>query len=368
VTLQAFIFSNKPVHRLVRHVAFWAAYYLYVVFINLPNADFKTFINTAVYQYAWNDYLRYLPVYLFGVYSVIYFILPRYLAKRNIVFLVTTSALLITLTTLFSYFIAARNHALYVVYRPVYTTGLEKLDTAVQKGIYVFLIISGTAVIVKMMKDYTLRQRESEILGLNGVRNKLRLLKMQMHPAILFDCLQAIRIDMETGFAHASEMVLRLSDLLNYLLYETDLGQVTLFKEVAMMQNYMALKKLEYGNQLRLTFTNSGDMKGAVITPALLLPLMEASIAGVDKTNAAIEVTMNLRTEPSAFYFNSKTSRQGTLPINLPGQVALQQIHQRLQLFYPNRFRLDVYPNTAGFEIRLQLKLNRGEKGQVRAI
>jgi sensor histidine kinase YesM len=359
LVLQSFIFSNKPNYRLSRHLAFWAVYYLHTVLTDLPNAKIKTFISPAVYIYAWHDAFAYLPVYLFGVYVSLYFILPRYLAKRNIAFLCLTASLLLVLSTFFSYVIATRKDGLYFEYIPIDITGLENIDTAVQKGIVVFFMVVGWAVILKIMKDYALRQRENETLALNGIRNNLRLLKMQMHPTILFASLHAIAADIETGSAYAPEMILRLSDLLSYLLYETESRQVTLAKELAMIQNYMVLKKREYQNNLRLDFKKSGNMNAHAIAPALLLPLLETGLMRLGNADAVHYVSIELKTEVSLFYFSLKSNMQGVQLIKSPAmQTILQRVKETLQLSYPDKFKLGIHPGADSFDITLQLRLN----------
>ncbi|MEP7372737.1 MAG: histidine kinase [Chitinophagaceae bacterium] len=234
---------------------------------------------------------------------------------------------------------------------------LDVINYMIRKCMSELIIIIGSAIIIKIMKDYSLRQRENEMLAIENIRNKLQLLKMQMHPRILFGCLQNIYNDIDAGTTHAPEMILKLSDLLSYLLYEGELKRVPLNKEIKMIQNYMDLKKLEYKNNLDILFVTSGDLAGYYVTPGLFLPLLETGIVSFEKLQKPLFVSIELKTRGATIYFSLKNNIPGIQMMTMPYvQAALDSMKERLEIFHLSKFKLEVSSTADGFTITLQLE------------
>jgi two-component system, LytTR family, sensor kinase len=353
VTFYQFIFSTKRKHRVVRQLAFWMLYYLYTILTDLPDQQIKNFTDPALYRASLYDALEYLPVFLLSVYFSIYFILPKFLAKRNISFLILSSLLLIAVAVPSGYFISKA----ILEKSGGQWDELTLINRISRKCVNGLIIITGSAIIIKIMKDYSLRQGENEMLAIENARNKLQLLKMQMHPRILFGCLQNIYNDIDAGTLYAPEMILKLSDLLSYLLYEAESKQVSLDKEVKMIQNYIALKKIEYKNKLDIYFEMSGDMSTHYITPGLFLPLLEIGIASFEKPEKPIYVSIELKTNAAKIYFNLKNNIPGIQMMKMPSaQATLESTKRRLQIFHVDKFKLEVHSAADSFTIMLQLE------------
>lgn len=347
-----FIFSNKLKYRLARHLAFWGMYYIYTVLNNLGGVKAENFADPFLYSNAFYQVLRFLPVFMFSVYFSIYFILPNYLAKRNISFLILSSLLLVVVTI----------SAIYIISKIIYPqwNELDIITLTIRKAQGEQIIVTGSAIIIKIMKDYFLKQRESEKLAVENTRNNLQLLKMQMHPRILFGCLRNIYNDIDAGTLYAPEMILKLSDLLSYLLYETESNQVSLNKEVKMIQTYADLKKLEYKNKADIYFEISGDMNDYYIMPGLFLPLLELGFVRFEDAEDPLSVSIELKIVASKFYFTLKNNSQGNKIIKMPAtHTTLDSIKRRLQIFDLHKFKLETHSTAYGLDIVLQLELEK---------
>lgn len=356
MAVNEFIFSSKLKYRLARHLVFWGMYYLYTVINNLPDIKIKTFTDPLLYSNAFYDALAFLPIYLFSVYFSVYFILPKYLAKRNISFLILSLISLIVITLSVGYFTS-----IFIFKKSGFQWGeLDVINLTMRKCVGSQLTITGSAIIIKIMKDYSLRERENEMLAIENVRNKLQLLKMQMHPRILFDCLQNIYNDIDAGTMHAPEMILKLSDLLSYLLYEAELKQIPLDKEVKMIQNYVALKKLEYKNKLDIYFEMSGDIRAHYIVPGLFLPILEIGIGASEILEKPFSASIELKTDASKIYFNLTNNIPGIQMMKMPAvQATLDSTKKRLQIFHLHKFKLEAHSTAHSFTIMLQLEADK---------
>ena len=155
-----FIFSEKVSHRISRHIVFWGVYYLRYILLRIPYANINTEIDNRIYLQALQDALYLMPIYLFTVYSTIWFILPKYIAKRNISFLILSVLFLFVFAVTSAYFISI------LVFK---TRGEQwnELDmiTALYRCMSNLIAFTSAAVIIKIMKDYSLKQRENEILA-----------------------------------------------------------------------------------------------------------------------------------------------------------------------------------------------------------
>jgi LytS/YehU family sensor histidine kinase len=157
-------------------------------------------------------------------------------------------------------------------------------------------------------------------------------------------------------------MILKLSDLLSYLLYESESEQVPLSKELQMIENYLALKKLEYKKKIDIQLETSGQVHLHWITPGLFLPLLEI---GIERSGTVEQVTtarVQLRAIGSKIYFS--------LTNNLPGkeiekdpivQRTLRTVKERLRSAYFQKCRLDVQSTTDSLSIFMQLERNKSK-------
>jgi hypothetical protein len=213
------------------------------------------------------------------------------------------------------------------------------------------IIITGAAVIIKTMKDYSLKQKEHERLVAENISNKLQLLKMRIHPHILFECLQNVYRDLEEGNKHAPDMILKLSELLSYLLYEGQLNQVSIEKEIQMIQNYIELKKLEYKNKLDVRFellTRNGPFD---IAPGLFLPLLEMTIFPCENTEKTLCISVKLEILSSGLRFILKNNIAGKKIIaGNAASLVLENTKNKLQIYYPGRHKLQVSGKPISFE------------------
>ncbi len=104
---------------------------------------------------------------------------------------------------------------------------------------------------------------------------ELQLLKAQVHPHFLFNTLNNIYSFSLESSPKTPELILKLSSLLRYMLYDCKAEQVLLEKEIQVMKNYIDLEKERYGNKIQISLNIAGDLKGNYISPLLLLPFLE---------------------------------------------------------------------------------------------
>ena len=349
------IFSDKAGWRLARHLLFWLMYYLYILVGDLSELSIDSFTHYSLYKSAFNDAIPFLPVYLFSVYYALYFIIPRYFKTRSNFFL-TASILFAVPVILFpGYFIAKnileKGGYPFTGWDIVSLVGINCLGSLIQ--------ITGAAIIMKVMKDYSLRQQQNKKLVIENVSNKLKLLKMQIHPRILFESLQNISSNIDADASHAGEIILQLSELLSYLLYDADASRVSLDKEIRMVQNYITLKKSEFKNKLKIEIEIDSNGKAHYILPGLLLSLMEIIIIPFEKVERSLSVFIQIKSVASVLFLLVQNDAPDVMAKDIKSiQLTLSLIKQQLKIFNFSIYKLDAQSDIENFTILLQLKLN----------
>ena len=229
--------------------------------------------------------------------------------------------------------------------------------------LYLGLINAGkvvaAAAIIKYVKYWWLKQREREKLEREKMNAELQLLKAQIRPGFLFHALNKIREYATNGSPHASESLLKLSDLLSYMLYECDRPQVPLDKEIVMMKNYMEMEKTRLGESFEMGINIRGELNDKMIAPFLLLPFIENSFKQSIGLNCNAWIIMDIGMEENSFFMKLANgivqgSKNGSAE---QGADDLSNVQKRLTLIYPQH-ELKLYPEQEMLITHLKIQLN----------
>ena len=222
------------------------------------------------------------------------------------------------------------------------------------------LIAAATA--IKLVKRWYFKQKEKERVEKEKLVTDLQLMKAQIRPGFLFSSLNQIYEAAKKNSPEAPELLIKLADLLSYLLYECDEIKVPLEKELKMMKEYMLLEKARYGGRLDLEIAVRGEMSGKQIAPLLLLPFIEDSFShGANQSEQAwtnLDIIIDNETL-------SMKLLSGMVSTEISDDVITGQqlnIEKRLQLLYAGNYELKRYVENEIYVV--VLKLNLAEKNQ----
>ena len=160
-----------------------------------------------------------------------------------------------------------------------------------------------------------------------------------------------------TQHPNAADVVIRLSDMLSYMLYECDDSITPMEKEIENLNNYIELEKIRYGKRLDIVFESGGNYQGKVLAPLLLIPFVEnafkhGSFATVD--DSYIDVKLNLT--DNRLRFNVKNSVKQHNPMTQTG-TGIANVRRRLELLLPGKHELNITPGSHDFEVNLTIEL-----------
>lgn len=360
-----FIFSERRKHKALRHLAFWGILWLYYLacytLIQQPiEGKIKPSHVLLGHHLPLKTFLLVL-MYAVACYPVIYNLLPQ-LINRNWI-KAAVNFLLLCLFLLIS------SHLLYWNLFPVIDSFIgfsEKTNSqtlfwpAINLGLLNFTKVAAAATIIKYVKYWWIKEKESQRLEKEKILAELSLLKAQVHPDFLFKTLNNIYVHAQSSSPETSPMLLKLSDLLSYMLYECDRPEVPVEREILMMKEYMLLEKLRYNNEPEIQVSLRGDLTNRTIAPFLLFPFIENSFKHCCEMSEQSWINLDIRMDNG--HFSMKLTNG--IPENITDQSSwsgvnwLTNVQRRLSLLYGGNHELRVTTEQEMFIVFLDIQLD----------
>ena len=298
-----------------------------------------------------------LGIYALVIYLNLYYLIPNYLTQKRFF---TYSALLVTASA-----IATPLLVLLLYFKFFNHPSLRSALLANQNWYFLttFVVVS-ISTIFKIITDWSQQLREKQVLENQTMQSELRFLKSQINPHFLFNTLNNLYALTLKKSDQAPEIVIKLSEMMRYMLYECNEKRVSLEKEVNYIQNYLDLEALRQGKQVEIQFTVEGKIEGKQIAPLMFIPFLENSFKhGLNNHLNQGFVHIYLKVEQEKVFFhieNSKPTSPGTpgLTSGRSGGIGLVNIQRRLQLLYLDHYQLTIEDTPGVYSVRLQLDLN----------
>jgi sensor histidine kinase YesM len=209
-----------------------------------------------------------------------------------------------------------------------------------------------------LTQQYFQIKKQQDAIRKQQVESELSLLKSQINPHFLFNVLNSIYSLSLKKSDKAPEIVLKLSDILRYMLYETKQEKVALNKELNMIEHYIDIERIRIDSQQQITIKVTGHVHAYVIAPVLLIPFVENAVKhGIDSMSEHAYVNIAITIDNGVLQFdcinNFKEVRSKTV-----GGIGLENVQKRLQLIYPQKHNLTIKNENNVFMVSLNLKLN----------
>ena len=361
------VFSDERKYRFSRHLLFWFCYWLYFGLLHAANSfggpEIMYFNNLP---YTLTESLLLLIPQLVIAYPMLYFILPKYLLQKKyaaglgFTILLWVFAGLITLILMryfnqriLSYLMPER--FLRISQRPPNISFLMGLMLVMKGGI----LGATTALGVKLIKHWYLKEHRNTQLQKENAAAQMQLLTAQIHPHFLFNTLNNIFSQTQTESPKGSKMIMGLSDMLRYILYEGQKPLVPLKQELLMITEYINLEKIRYGNKLDVHVSNTGNADDLYIAPLLLLPFIENCFkhgASNMLENPWINLTIELKKTTLVMKLMNGKAPMPDRGLGRTG-IGINNVRQRLELLYQNHYGLQVREDEEVFVVDLWVGL-----------
>jgi two-component system LytT family sensor kinase len=347
--------DQRWVFRILRHL---------ILFLSL------VFIFTWVAHYrseTENSYLENLlvvlvnAIFFFGyAYLTVYIFIPRLLAKKKIgLFVVVFLAAGVALSALKYLF---SDFGFYQAISPesgIITGPVTFSDILVNTKDMTFIV--ALFAIVRYARDHYLLESNIRELRQKGMVAEIKLLEHHMDPHVIFNnfnSLYSISLNRPELLGGTVE---KLHSVLHYLFTESKLGKVSLSREIEMIENYIGLEKLRYGERLKIMYEVEGNPEGLKISPLILYPFVENCFvhgAGKDPDKSWINVSIIIND------INLRFSASNSVSFQVPGSLEREgsgneNSVRRLEIQYPNSHRLTIRDREKEHEVELNINLSR---------
>jgi LytS/YehU family sensor histidine kinase len=335
------------------HIIFWAVYILFNIFRwgNL-HQDFAYSVKTNLLGF---------PIHMALAYFNIYFLMPKFVyTKRYFAYTI------LLLASLFIGLLVKFNLTYYLVSNNVMpeagdveTLTLNYAIVTMLGELYVMSFVTA----IKITVDWLNENSKLHELEKRQLTTELKFLRSQVSPHFFFNTLNNIYSLTLEKSEKAPQLVLRLSELMRYLLYATDKPYQELTKEIECIQNYIDLERIRFDNSLKIDMNVSGNIEGKGIAPMLLMPFIENSFKhGASKNIGSMYIKINLEVVDDILNFEISN----TIPQNKPrnsinpevGGIGLSNVKKRLELGYePEDYHLSIFEKDKMFNVILKLKV-----------
>ena len=340
--------------RILWHLVFW---FVFISFFALVYGSFDENYGKQ-YLILTNDALIQMP----AVYFTIYFLMPRFLLKeRYIAFVVYLVLVILVFSALIWCNYVVIQYPIFwsdVKHEPQLLNYSKMLKNTT--NIYPVLVL---AIVIKWFKYWYKDQKANQLLVEEKLKAELNFLKAQVHPHFLFNTLNNLYALTLKKSKDAPGVVLKLSDLLNYMLYECTADQVLIDKEIKLLKDYISLEKIRYGGRLNISFNVLGQSAGKSVAPLMLLPFVENSFKhGVSEEMHEAWVSIDLELKDGSLTLkveNSKSKDEAKEDqFNYKQGIGLKNVRRRLELLYPEKHSLEVHDSVDSYLVVLTVDLN----------
>lgn len=328
----------------VTHGVFWALVFMLMLMAGNENGTSVLEITRILINIAF---------YMLVVYINLGYLIPKFLNQKNFM---TYVLLLLAMVAVFT---PIKVMLLYITYEEV-----DPREFLVMNQHTIFLLlftIAGGSTVIKIISDWQRHQRDRKDLETQRMQSEIKFLKSQINPHFLFNTLNSLYALTLKKSDKAPEIVIKLSEMMRYMLYESNERRVPLQKEVNYIQNYLALEALRQSGHADIRFNVEGQITDQTIAPLIFIPFLENSFKhGLNHqiSDGYVHVTMKVLDNKLLLrILNSKPAQLPQPSEKTSGGIGLANVQRRLNLLYPNQYKLDIEDSDKEHIVELSLAL-----------
>lgn len=349
ITVNDFILFPK--YRVLRlatyytiHCMAWGALWS-LMFYNYP--------RNVLHQFSW------IPAFMLFTFPIIYGFIPHLLLKRKYAWFAVAAVA----WSIVGLFINAWNREYWFIPMQEFI-GFKEIHRVIWEptSFLCMCTTAGELSILVLFKHWFIKQRETAQAQEEKVIAELQLLKGQLHPHFLFNTLNNIYSFSLQQLPKTPELILKLSSLLSYMLYDCKAEEVLLEKELEVMKNYIDLEKERYGDKIDISFNIEGNISDRYIAPLLLLPFLENAFKhGTSEQLEKPWLSFDLAIVQDTLQCKIVNSKNEFVPLSTNG-IGINNVKKRLGLLYSGKHELKLADEGDFFVVALKLELEAASK------
>lgn len=329
------------------HVAFWLILTLFY-YISHQITDRMEFF--------WPTIAIIMPIDLLVVYFTAYFVIPKYLMRQKwgafaLMFVGSAAIFLLMERAAYYYIISPHIYGIKDIQEPFL---FFPSIFGIMVGTYSFVFLfSGVRLFRGWLQD---KQRQMELEQQN-LRSELRMLRSQINPHFIFNTLNNIDSLVYIDQERASDAIVRLSEIMRYMLYESNAEFVSLDKEVYYLRSMIDLIRLRLKDPNFIQFNVHGNLQGKAIPPMLLVPFIENAYKHGRKTGPSPGIIINLNVSEEKYQFEVLNEYDPNYkgPKDSLGGIGLSNVERRLHLIFGENHHFFINNTPPTFQIYIEI-------------
>lgn len=359
--LEKLIFSKKLKHKIIRHLIYWVLIYLYIFLAT-------GFIPDLIFSFLKRN-LIHLIISVSFIYLLIYFIFPRYfLKKKYIKFILSYITIILIHEELIRlcyytkveplFFTSSFPKNIISIFSDIENISIiNLLFTSISR----FVMISAPALIIKIFKHWNNTTLKNKELSRRNLENRMQLLRNQIHPHFLFNTLNNLYSLAIEKSDKVPEIIIKISDILRYMLKEHNKKIVTLQEELEIIYTYIELEKLRYGKEFNIEINNQvDDVYHSIIQgpPLVLFTFVENAFKhGPGKSTHQSWIKIDIKYQSGIFTFMVENSKEqdNIQSKNNNNGLGLKNVKATQELFFPDRHSLEIIDKLDVFKAILKI-------------
>lgn len=298
------------------------------------------------FTYSIESNLVEFPLHMVIVYFNLYYLIPKLLPGKVYRYLgaLTFSVIIVAVVRM----LVTYDLVTTEVWKEASKPGLQVFDINYLIAVIVGeLYVVGFTMAIKLGIDWMKSTRKTKELENKSLEAELSYLRSQLHPHFFFNTLNNLYALTLAKSNEAPETVLKLSDLMSYIIYKGKSKYVSLMSEINHIQDYLDLEKLRYGKKLDVDITITESIEDKYIPPLLLLPFLENAFKHGGMVDRKLPISISIEVNELTLIFTVKNHLKGVYDkeskINGESQgIGIKNTLRRLDILYSNTYSLKV--------------------------
>ncbi|WP_412467059.1 sensor histidine kinase [Pedobacter sp. KLB.chiD] len=336
----------------ILHAIFWTIIVMMIVGVGI----FDNSVHTV------KDYFISYIVYGIINISIFYinyiFLIPELIKKRKKYFIYVLVFLLLIAVS-----VVAKT-AIAVLYPDDVLTATsakgKRIDIPVHSFVIMVTFLSGffmiSSCIIKFTIDWFASERIQRNLESERREMELQFLKSQLNPHFLFNSLNNIYSLAYQKSDKTADAIMKLSEIMRYMIYESNTPTVALSKEVDYLTSYIELQKIRFKDGAYIELNLNGEIDNQKIVPLMLISFVENAFKHGVVTDPLEPVKINIIANQKILHF-SVVNKKNQQNKDAQGGVGLTNVERRLQLVYPDRYKLNVVNSATHYTCELMIDI-----------
>ena len=350
---------RSQTQRIWIHIGFW---FFFTVAYAISNTTFAPPTDMAYplpirFLRFWGYEVAMLPLKLLVTYGFLYYFFPQYLVHGKFIKAAFLMMILI-IPLLFLY-----RWQMYYAMFPLFYGEYPDYNPIEARRLFFSLFDFATALALpatlKFVRHHIFSKQREQALINEKLKSELNYLRAQTNPHFLFNTLNNIYALARRNAPNTPEVIMRLSKILRFMLYECNSQSIALETELKVINDYIELEKLRYSDRLKISYQVDVDNDDEAIAPLLLLPLVENAFKhGVSESRFKSHVKICITLRKGLLILDVENTYDPDEEINDQG-IGISNVRRQLELIYPHCHQLSLKREMDVFRANLEIDLSK---------